>query len=249
MRLLAVLLLAAAVAQAAGELSTADLLATIPLEGETHHVQGIVVEPSRLLVTSVDRPKQRGLLMEFELPSGRHLRTAEIHEGDRYHPGGLSAFAGSLWIPVAEYKRSSTSVIQKRNRRTLELEAQFAVDDHIGCVAVNREHVVGANWDAREIYVWDHSGRLLRKTANPGRNAFQDMKLIDGKLVAGGLIPDKTGIIEWFDFPSLRPLRRLNVGRTERNVAYTHEGMAILDGKLYLLPEDTPSRLYIFRLP
>jgi hypothetical protein len=249
MRLLAALLLAAAVAQAAGELSAADLLATIPLEGETHHVQGIVVEPSRLLITSVDVSKKRGLLMEFELPSGRRLRSIEIQEGARYHPGGMSAFNGSLWIPVAEYRRSSTSVIQKRSRRTLELAAQFAVEDHIGCVAVDREYVVGANWDAREIYFWDHAGKLLRKSDNPGSNAFQDMKLVDGKLVAGGLLQDKTGIIEWFDFPSLRPLRRLPVGRTNRHVAYTHEGMAILDGKLYLLPEDTPSRLYVFRLP
>jgi hypothetical protein len=32
-------------------------------------------------------------------------------------------------------------------------------------------------------------------------------------------------------------------------VSYTHEGMAIRDGVLYLLPEDEPSRLFRFKLP
>jgi Family of unknown function (DUF6454) len=225
------------------------LLQTISLQSNTHHVQGIVVEGSRLWVTSVDVPNERGLLMEFHLPDGKPVRSIELQEGSRYHPGGVSADATSLWIPVAEYTRTGTSVIQKRNKTTLALEADFSVADHIGCLAVTGDTIIGGNWDAREIYVWDHSGKLIRKVANPVANAFQDMKVVNGQLVASGLLADKSGAIDWLELPSFRPLRRLTVGSTDRGLAFTHEGMAIADGKLWLLPEDSPSRLFIFELP
>lgn len=230
-------------------LVAADLVTTIPLEGNTHHVQGIVVERDRLFVTSVDVPARRGVLMEYELPSGKHIRSVEIHQGEQYHPGGLSAFGDSLWIPVAEYRRLSSAVIQKRSKRTLALEAKFSVPDHIGCVAVNAEHIVGGNWDARDLYVWDHSGKLLRKQPNPSGNAFQDLKFSGKELAGGGLLADRSGAVHWLDFPSLRAVKHLPVGKTDRGAVYTREGMAIFNGKLYLLPEDAPSRLFVFKLP
>jgi hypothetical protein len=36
-------------------------------------------------------------------------------------------------------------------------------------------------------------------------------------------------------------------GVTDRGLPYTHEGMTIRGGRLYLLPEDDPSRLFVFR--
>lgn len=224
-------------------------IAIIPLAAETHHVQGVEILDGTAWVTSVDRPSRRGFLYAFSLKDGRLLRTQELQQGDRYHPGGLSAEGRSLWIPVAEYTRTGTSLIQRRSAATLRNEAEFAVDDHIGAVAVTPEGILGANWDARMFYLWDRSGKLLRKTPNPSDVRCQDMKFTNGTLLTAGLLPDKSGMLEWVEWPGLRSLRRVPAGNTDRGVALTHEGMAVRGNRLYLLPEDSPSRLFIYRLP
>ena len=220
----------------------------IPLHGDTHHVQGVEVEDISLWVTSVDTSKKAGLLFEFDLTTGTMRRSVELQKGGHYHPGGLMSDGDSLWIPVAEYKRNSSAVIQRRSKRTLELQSEFIVTDHIGAVAVVPEGLAGVNWDARDIYVWTKDGKLIRKISNPSGVAIQDMKFVNGELVGGGLLPDKAGAIVWFEWPSLNIKRKLNVGRTDRNMAYTHEGMAIKGNKLYFVPEDSSSRLFVFSL-
>jgi hypothetical protein len=233
-------------------LTEKDLLETIRLAGDTHHVQGIELDGSRLWLTSVDVPDRRGLLLQYRLPEGTLEHSVAVHDGSRYHPGGISGDAQSLWVPVADYRRDGSSVIQKRSKQTLEIEDEFEVPDHIGCIAVTPEYLIGANWDARDLYVWTHRGKLLRKLGNPTANAFQDMKFVDGKLVGSGLLKDKSGAIDWMqlaaDASGIQVVRRITTGKTERGVAYTHEGMTIRNGKLWLLPEDTPSRLFVFRL-
>lgn len=224
------------------------LVRTTDLHGETRHVQGIDFDEGHLWVTSVDKVARKGYLQEFSLANGEHIRTVSVETGDRFHPGGITAEGGSLWVPVAEYRRASSSVIQKRNIGTFALEAQFEVPDHIGCIAANPGILIGANWDSRDFYIWDRSGRLLRKAANPTGNAYQDIKFVDGVLVAGGLLPDRSGAIDWLEYPSLRLIRRIPLGKTSRGVPFTSEGMALRAGKLLLLPEDSPSRLFEFRM-
>jgi hypothetical protein len=160
----------------------------------------------------------------------------------------MSLEGGSLWLPVAEYRRASSAVIQKRSVRSLELEFEFSVADHIGCISAGPDFLIGANWDSREFYVWDRNGQLLRKVANPTPNAYQDIKFVDGGLVASGLLPDHTGAIDWLEYPSFRLIRRLPAGKTSRGIPYTAEGMAIRGDRILLLPEDSPSRLFEFRL-
>src|ERR1043166_2091361 len=133
----------------------------IALQGKTAHVQGIDTDGVHLWVTSVDRATRKGYLQEFAVADGRMERSIEIQDGDRFHPGGIAADANSIWIPVAEYRAASTAVVQRRSKRTLALESQFAVDDHIGCIAVTPEFVIGGNWDSRDFYVWDRQGKLI----------------------------------------------------------------------------------------
>ena len=97
-------------------------------------------------------------------------------------------------------------------------------------------------------HIWDHAGRLTRKLANPSQAAYQDMKFIGGTLVASGLIPGKTDAIDWLKFPSFELVRRISAGYTDGGVPYTNEGMTVRNGHLYLLPEDEPSRLFVFGL-
>jgi hypothetical protein len=222
------------------------LVRTLPLKGSTNHVQGIDFDAKMLWVTSVDLANHKGYLREFSLISGEIIRGVEVQEGDRFHPGGIAADMGSVWVPVAEYRPNSTSSIQKRSKRTLGIEATFSAPDHIGCIAVTAEYVIGGNWDSRDFYVWNHAGRLVRKVPCNTENAYQDMKFEGGLLVASGLLLDRTGAIDWIEFPSFRLVRRLKVANTERQIPFTREGMAIRGKQLLLLPEDDPSRVFIF---
>ena len=199
-------------------------------------------------ISWVDRKNKTGHLGEFELLSGRLLRSVEVQNGERYHPGGLAKHGDSLWLPVAEYRPNSSSVIQRRNQRTLALEAKFEVPDHIGCVAVMNGRVYGGNWDSKQIYAWDTGGTLISNRDNPSGTSFQDMKAVGGQLIGSGIRPEG-GAIDWLDVRDLRMLRRVRTGKTDRDVLMTHEGMAISGTRLYLLPEDSPSRLFIFGLP
>ena len=66
--------------------------------------------------------------------------------------------------------------------------------------------------------------------------------------MGGGVRSREEGAIDWLDPATLTLARRITAGRTGRGVLYTNEGMAIRGGKLYLLPEDGPSRLFVYRL-
>ena len=235
--------------------STAQTLTDPPthvleLRGTTYHVQGIDVDGDRLWVTSVDTPNRKGYLHEFSRTTGELLRQVEVTDGIRFHPGGISTDRTSIWLPVAEYRRNSTSVIQRRSKRTLALESQFDVADHIGCVAVMRNLLIGGNWDSREFYVWDRMGKLKRKIPNATGNAYQDIKFDLGSLVASGLLlSDRSGAIDWLNPDSFALQVRLPVGKTDRGASYAREGMTIRGRTLMFLPEDGPSRLFTFQLP
>lgn len=223
-------------------------LPPISLQAETHHVQGIDVAGDSLWVSSVDAPSRRGFVYVFDRRSGKLKSSVEVQAGDRFHPGGITLDGDSIWVPVAEYRRSSTATIQRRDAKTLALKTEFTVNDHIGAVAVVKEGLAGANWDAREFYVWSKEGVELRKIANPTGIAIQDMKAVNGTLIAAGLRKDKTGAIVWLEWPSLKVQRTMDVGRTDRGITFTHEGFAVERDTLFFLPEDGPSRLFAFRL-
>jgi glutamine cyclotransferase len=229
-------------------LSALEELRVTALENKTHHVQGIVVDGATLWVSSVSKPSLAGFLHEFDLHSGSHRATVEIHEGARFHPGGMDQDADTLWIPVAEYRRQSTSTLLQISKQSRKVVSRFEVDDHIGCVAVCGDRLIGGNWDARHFYYWNREGKLLGKKENPGKVAYQDLKYDDGMLLASGNVSRDEGAIDWLDPDTLQLRKRILSGTTDRGVRFTNEGMAVVDGKLYLLPEDGPSRLFVFRL-
>ncbi len=160
----------------------------------------------------------------------------------------MAADGESIWIPVAEYKAHSSAIIQKRNKKTLAVEFQFSAPDHIGCIAVTPEFVIGGNWDSREFYFWDHGGKLIRKVLNETGNNYQDMKFQAGGIVASGGLADHSGAVDWLEFPSMRLLRRVIAGKTDRGMSLTREAMTVFRDQLWLLPEDNQSRLFVFPL-
>jgi hypothetical protein len=240
------LLLLALAASALFALNSSDARKILELEPVTHHVQGIDTDGTHLWVTSVDSATRKGFLHEFLLENGRELRHVEVQEGDRFHAGGLAADRDSIWLPVAEYRANSSAVIQKRSKQTLALEFEFSVPDHIGCIAVTPEFIIGGNWDSRDFYFWDHAGKLIRKVASQSGNAYQDMKLNSGRIVASGGLPGAGGAIDWLELPSMRLEKRVTAGKTDRGASLTREAMTVFKDELWLLPEDNHSRLFVF---
>ncbi len=181
----------------------------------------------------------------FSLPDGKPIKSVEVQDGDRIHPGGIAGDGPTLWVPVAPYARTGQSLIEQRNKETLELISSFTVEDHIGCVAAGADRLYGGNWDSRQIYVWDMRGKLLKRLDNPTPNRYQDMKVAGGRLVASGKIGER-GAVDWLEPDSLKLLRRVTGGETDRKVSYMSEGMTLREDKLYFLPEDGASRLFAF---
>lgn len=226
------------------------LLRVIPLEGDTCHVQGIAVDGGTLWVTSVDRAARTGWLFEYGLETGRRLRAVEVQQGAMYHPGGFDHDEDSLWIPVAEYRPAGKTVIQRRSKKTLEILSSLEVSDHIGALAVLPDGLLAANWDARQFHFFSREGKLLWSRVNPQPSRYQDIKRRYGTIVAAGLLGRggaARAVVDWLDPDTLSLLSRQTLGRTDRGLPYTHEGMDYRDGLLYLLPEDAPSRLFVFR--
>ena len=230
-------------------LATLTLLGVTLIEAPSHHVQGIDVEDGILWVSSVDRATRAGFLTRYDLASGRRLASVAVHDGERFHPGGIQIDGDSVWVPVAEYRRASTTWIQQRDKVTLALVAQFEVADHIGCVAAANGVIWGGNWDSTHIYRWRSDGTLIDKRVNPTGTKYQDIKIVDSQLVASGLGGPDKGAIDWVDPATLEVTRRIVTGATDRGVPYTNEGMTIRGGSLYLLPEDDRSRLFRYQLP
>ena len=69
----------------------------------------------------------------------------------------------------------------------------------------------------------------------------------------GRLVRDVTGrdagAIDWLSPTNYELQRRLSAHRTDLDVSFTNEGMTLRNGTLYLLPEDDPSRLFVFEPP
>lgn len=220
----------------------------VKLTGETKHVQGVLISGDRAFVTAVDPTARKGYLFEYDLQTGARLRAVELQQGARYHPGGFDGDEASLWIPVAEYRAASSTVIQRRSRKTLELVASFEVPDHIGALAVGPGKLYAANWDARKLIEIATDGRILRTRDNPTPLCIQDWKYRYGILIASAVAPDgsKNHSVAWMDPETLRLLKMFPAGATDRGVPFTNEGLDSRDGTLYLLPEDAPSRIFIF---
>lgn len=240
----------------AGELEHGRFVGALQLQGEVFHVQGLALDPGHVWVTSVDHAGHRAFLHVFDRATGRFLRRIELTDGARYHPGGLSLSGGSLWVPVAELRPDSSAVLMEIDAETLTVRRRIVVADHIGCVAADGAKLVAGNWDSRLLYEFDlaRGTKPVRIVGNPSGTHFQDMKFVDGTLVAGGNTSWLAGTLDWIDPVTMRVMRSLKAGSIGpvrpfgRGGPVTGEGMAIEGREVYVLPEDGPSRVFHYRL-
>ena len=225
-----------------------ELIRQVPLKFSTYHVQGLDVTERFYFVTSVDRGQDRAWLFKIDRKNARLVSKKELTDGALIHPGGLQYDGRFLWVPNAEYKRQSRTVVYRLDPDTLEIRASFGVDDHIGAVASDgKNRLYGVNWDALHFYTWDVDGRKLKKVDSPTSMAYQDIKYFAGKLLCSGH-KDNVSAVDIIDPESWTLIKRFHLPKDRWRSTLTREGMAF-DGNLYFLPDDGPdSRILIFSL-
>ncbi len=231
-------------------LDTADvtLIRQVPLEFGTHHVQGLDVTERFYFVTSVDRKQKRAWLFKMNRQDGRLNLKKNLTEGLLIHPGGMQYDGRYVWVPNAEYRRESRTMIHGIDPNSLEIRRSFEVNDHIGAVASDgKGFLYGVNWDAKHFYAWDFDGVQLEKIASPTSAAYQDIKFCAGKLLCSGL-KDGQSAIDIIDPDTWSLIKRIDLPPDRWKTSLSREGMAF-DGNLYFLPDDGPdSRILIFAL-
>ena len=214
----------------------------------THdHVQGLDVSERWFWISAVDRRTKTGWIWRVDRQTLRTVAERNITDGARYHPGGLQAAGESVWVPLAEYRAASTARILELDAMTLAEKSSFAVTDHVGALATDgKSWILGANWDARKLYRWNLRGEALSVADNPQPLAIQDMKLAGGVIYAGGtgIGPEKGRCwVDQLDPATLAVVRSWTPGADR---CYTNEGLGVLAGKFFFLPEDEPrSRVYV----
>jgi hypothetical protein len=225
-----------------------ELIHEVPLRFDTYHVQGLDVTERFYFVTSVDRKQNRGWLFKVNRKNAELHSKMELTDGTLIHPGGIQFDGRYLWVPNAEYKRDSRTMICGVDPDSLEIRRSFSVDDHIGAIASDgRNLVYGVNWDALNFYTWDFEGHLKQKVDSPTSMAYQDIKYFAGKLLCSGHKGGNSAI-DIIDPESWTLTKRIDLPRDGWKKTLSSEGMAY-NGNLYFLPDDGPdSKIMIFTL-
>lgn len=95
----------------------------------------------------------KGHLLKFDL-AGNLLMDLPIGEGTIYHPGGMDFDGRNLWVPTAEYRPNSQSLLYKVDPASMKATKLFAYKDHIGGLARNTDkntlHAI--SWGSRRFY-------------------------------------------------------------------------------------------------
>jgi hypothetical protein len=126
---------------------------------------------------------------------------------------------------------------------------------------MSEDRIFGANWDARNFYVWDWSGKELGRGPSPTEVAYQDCKYIPprylvctGGISLLGLIKTKGELdlieIKGDDVSEWNLKKRLILKKPGiSGPVITREASCYKDGKFYFVPEDFPRpTLYEYRI-
>ncbi len=261
----------------------------------THHTQGMTKVGDTLFVSSVeivepterydeprdgyDRSAGRGVghLFKFDL-EGNLLDAITLGEGDMYHPGGIDYDGRYIWVPVAEYRPDSASVIYRVDPQTMEATEVFRFPDHIGGVVHNPDSrtLHGVSWGSRRLYTWTLDDGLTVTDAErdpetlytPNKSFYidyQDCQYVGGsQMLCSGLsnyqISEDApsfplGGIDLVDLSTSTPVYQLPVtlwteGENPRVMTQNPFYVETTQAglRVYFMPEDDSSRLFIYDL-
>jgi len=148
-------------------------VATIPINFNTYHPQGMVKIGDEFFLSTVDirKPTTRypalqdgydrdtgegqGHLYKFDA-KGNMLADLPLGEGSIYHPGGIDYDGKSIWVPVAEYRPNSRAILYRVDPATMKATEVLRYGDHIGGLVYNTDAKTlhGVSWGSRRFYRW-----------------------------------------------------------------------------------------------
>ena len=245
------------------------LVASVPIAFRTFHPQGMVKIGETLFVSSVeviDRDAGKGVGHLFKIDmAGNLLADLRLGEGAIYHPGGIDYDGHDIWVPVAEYRPDSRSIVYRVDPATMKATEVFRVADHIGAIVHDTDdHTLhGVSWGSRRFYRWTLRGIGKGPTLNPSHYLdYQDCKYAGRRrMLCTGVTeirqtpesaPFRLGGIDLVDLDEGRPLHQVPVLLwTAGGLDMTHNPVWIEPSatgglRAYFMPEDDRSTLYIY---
>ena len=270
-----------------------QMVAVVPIAFRTYHPQGMVKIGETLFVSSVeisvptkrlpqpagryDRDAGEGAGHLFKLDmAGRLIADLRLGEGTIYHPGGIDYDGKNIWVPVAEYRPDSRSVVYRVDPGTMKAIEVFRFGDHIGAIVHNTDDntLHGVSWGSRRFYRWtlgkdgtvtsaDRRPESVR-TLNPSHYLdYQDCKYLGRRrMLCTGVTelhqpqdgsPFRLGGIDLVNLEDGRPVHQVPVLLwTAGGLDMTHNPVWIepsaIGLRAYFMPEDDRSTLYIFEV-
>jgi hypothetical protein len=273
--------------------SSWKLVQSVPIRFTTHHPQGMVKIGDTLFVSSVeikvrtrrlpqpvdgyDRDTGEGVGHLFKIDmAGNLIADLRLGEGAIYHPGGIDYDGRNIWVPVAEYRPNSRSIVYRIDPETMKAAEMFRFADHIGAIVRNTDEntLHGVSWGSRRFYRWtlDAGGRVTNADAPPEKlrtlNAshyldYQDCKYAGRRrMLCTGVTemrqtanasPFRLGGIDLVSLDDGRPLHQVPVLQwTAAGLDMTHNPVWIDSTatglRAYFMPEDDRSTLYIYEV-
>ena len=258
---------------------------------KTHHPQGMVKIGDEFFVSSVeilkattrypeprdgyDRDTGEGKGHLFKIGAkGELLADLVLGEGPVFHPGGIDYDGEWLWVPVAEYRPNSASIIYKVDPKTMKAVEVFRFRDHVGGIVRDTESntLHGVSWGSRRFYAWPlgADGKVTNADAkpealrvmNPAQYIdYQDCHYLGGRrMLCSGLntyrtSPDSApfflGGMEVVSLADNRAVWQVPVELWARsgkpmtqNPFFVETNAAGL--RAYFMPDDDDSTLYVF---
>ncbi|WP_445504968.1 DUF6454 family protein [Microvirga sp. G4-2] len=266
-------------------------VSAVPINFVTHHPQGMVKIGDTLFVSSVEikEPTKRfpqpvdgydrdtgagvGHLFKIDM-KGNLISEITLGEGSIYHPGGIDYDGRYIWVPVAEYRPNSRSIVYRVDPETMKAEEMFRFADHVGGVVHDTDDnsLHGVSWGSRRFYRWtldangkptngDQSPEQLRKLNTSHYLDYQDCKYAGNhRMLCSGVTemrvtpdqaPFRLGGIDLVSLTDGRPLFQTPVLLwTASGFDMTHNPVWMETSEAgirgYFMPEDDKSVLYIY---
>lgn len=266
-------------------------VATIPVKFNSQHPQGLVKIGDTFYVTSVEirTPTKRfpqlvdgydrdtgagqGHLFKFD-DKGNLLADLTLGEGSIYHPGGIDYDGRFIWVPVAEYRPNSRSIVYRVDPTTMKAQEVFRYPDHVGGIVHNTDDdtLHGVTWGSRRFYRWtlDGQGRVtnadvasesLRKMNRSHYIDYQDCKYLGRReMLCSGLNNYQTkkdaprfslGGFEVVDLTTNQVTYQVPIELwTESGLPMTQNPVWVEPTagglRAYFMPEDEKSTVYVY---
>ena len=265
--------------------------AAIPIQFPTFHPQGMLKIGNAFFVSSVDirkattrypalqdgydRDTGEGVGHLFKIDAnGKLLQDITLGEGSVYHPGGMDFDGKDIWVPVAEYRPNSQSIVYKVDPETMKATEVFRFKDHVGGIVHNTDDksLHGVSWGSRRFYAWplDGAGKVTNAATPPEQLRvinpalyidYQDCHFIGmSRMLCSGLnnyraSPDgpifRLGGFEIVDLKDNRPIYQVPVE------LWSPSGLPMTQNpfwvepmeqgvRAYFMPDDDKSTLFVY---